>query len=260
MNNHSNKVKQLLKENRKVNAAWVQSANAINAEILAKSGFDVLMIDLEHGPGDIMQLLAQVQAMNGYTAVPFARAMWNDFVHIKKVLDTGVYGVLVPYVNSADEARDAVKAVKYPPFGIRGIAGSPRAAGYGNNPMDYLKSANDEICLFIAIETISAVGKLDEILMIEGIDGIFIGPMDLATNMGYFGDASAPEVQKTILAIEQKVLASGKSLGTVAGSWDDAQAKYERGYRFIVSFSDTVSLGKFASQHVEKFNTKYPHR
>ena len=260
MDQQINRVKRFLKENLKVNVAWIQSANTINTEILAKSGFDVLMIDLEHGPGDIMQLLAQIQAMNGYKAVPFARAVWNDFVHIKKVLDTGVYGVLVPYVNTAEEARDAVKAVKYPPHGIRGIAGSPRAAGYGNNSMSYLKTANDEICLFIAIETLAAIENLDEILKIDELDGIFIGPMDLATNMGYFGNAGAPEVMEVIKTVEEKVISSGKSLGTVAGSWEDAQAKYDRGYRFIVSFSDTVSLGKFASQHVEQFNTAYPHR
>ncbi len=255
-----NHVKKLLKEGKNVIAAWVQAASPITAEIVARAGFDVVMIDLEHGPGDVMSTVAQVQAMQGADAMPFARAPWNDMVAIKRILDAGIYGLLVPYVNTAKEAVAAVRAAKYPPQGMRGIAGSPRAAGYGNNSMQYLVSANDEIFVMIAIETPEAAENLDRILEVEGLDGIFIGPMDLATSMGSFGNPKNDRVQEVIRAIERKVLAAGKVLGTVASTWEDAHEKYRKGYQFIVGFSDTTSLNQAAMQRVQDFSRNYPDR
>lgn len=251
---NKNWVKDELKEGNKISAAWLQAGSSITAELMAEAGFDVLMIDLEHGPGDIFTTINQIQAMKGEKAVPFCRAPWNDFVQIKKILDAGVYGLLVPYVNSKEEAVAAVEAVSYPLEGIRGVAGSPRAAHYGNNAMNYLKSANDEVFLMTAVETPDAVKNLDDILSVERLDGIFIGPMDLATNMGFFGNPKAPEVQQAIKTIEEKVLASGKILSTVAGTWEDAKAKYDKGYSLINFFSDTTSLGAAARDRVKLFN------
>ena len=122
-----NRVKRLLKEGKKTSGAWAQLTNATSVEILSRAGFDWVIIDMEHGPNDISTLLAQMQAMNGFDAVPIVRAPWNDFVVIKRILDAGAYGVLVPYVNTKEEAEKAVAACKYPPDGIRGIAGSTRA-------------------------------------------------------------------------------------------------------------------------------------
>jgi 2-keto-3-deoxy-L-rhamnonate aldolase RhmA len=257
---NENYVKRLLKEGKKVTAAWAQAGSSITAEILGESGFDAVMIDLEHGPGDIMTLIHQIQGLKGQPAIPFVRAPWNDFVQIKKILDAGTFGLLVPYVNTAEEAEDAVKAVRYPVEGIRGVAGSPRAPHYGNNSLKYMKKANTEIFLMIAIETPEAVGNLDEILKVEGLDGIFIGPMDLATSMGYFGDPSHPDVQKVIRRVEDKVKMSNKILSTVAGSWDDAQVKYERAYQLLLLMSDTLTLGKVARGLVQQFNTSFPER
>lgn len=250
---NKNWVRHALKEGKKISGGWLQAGSPITAEIMAEAGYDVLMIDLEHGPGDIMTTMLQIQAMKGEKAVPFSRAPWNDFVQIKRILDAGVYGLLVPYVNTKAEAMAAVEAVSYPMSGIRGVAGSPRAAHYGNKAMDYLQSANDEVFLMTAVETPEAVSNLDEILTIERLDGIFIGPMDLATNMGHFGNPKAEEVQAAIKTIEQKVLAAGKVLSTVAGSWEDAQKKYERGYQMVVFFSDTTSLGAAARATLAQF-------
>jgi len=161
---NDNYVKKLLKEGKKVTAAWAQAASPITAEILGDAGFDAVMIDMEHGPGDIMMLINQINALKGQPAVPFVRAPWNDFVQLKKILDAGVYGVLVPYVNSAEEAEAAVKAVRYPTEGIRGVAGSPKAPHFGNNSMEYMKKANEEIFLMTAVETPEAVANLDELL------------------------------------------------------------------------------------------------
>jgi len=255
---HTNVVKKLLKEKKKVSGAWAQAASNITSQILAEAGFDVLMLDMEHAPGDILTLISQIQSMQGYPAVPFVRAPWNDFVQIKRILDAGTYGVLVPYVNSKEEAEDAVKAMKYPTKGIRGVAGSPRASHFGNKSIEYFKSADDEIVLMTAVETGTAVENLDEILQVPEIDGIFIGPADLATNMGYMADASQPEVQKAIRTIEEKVNATDKFLSTVAGSWEDAQAKYERGYNLLMMMSDTTTLGKVARNLVGDFTKNFP--
>lgn len=252
-----NKVKEALASGKKIAAAWAQAGSNITAEILGDAGFDAVMIDMEHGPGDILTLISQIQALKGNPAVPFVRAPWNDFVQIKKILDAGTYGLLVPYVNSKEEAEVAVKAKFYPERGIRGVAGSPRAPGYGKNTARYLEEADEQILLMTAVETPVAVANIKEIVSVDGVDGIFIGPMDLATSMGHRGDPSHPDVKKLIAEVEQTVFASGKFLATVAGGWEDAKAKYDRGYAFLLLMSDTVSLGKLARDMVKDFRSVY---
>lgn len=252
-----NPVKEKLKKGGRVSAAWLQAGSNITAEIIAESGFDVGMVDLEHGPGDIACLLSQIQAMKGWPTVPFVRAPWNDMVTIKKILDVGTYGLLVPYINTREEAEAAAAAVQYPPQGVRGIAGSPRAAHYGRQPNDYLTRANAEIFLMVAVETLTAVKNLDALLSVERLDGIFIGPSDLSTSMGYFNNPGAEEVKKVIAEVEKKVLASGKALATVAGAWEDAAEKYRRGYSLILFLSDTNSLAQLARSRVEAFKKEF---
>jgi 2-keto-3-deoxy-L-rhamnonate aldolase RhmA len=258
MRTFENTVKQKLCSGKKVVGAWCQIASTFTAEILAEAGFDLLMIDLEHGPGDILTLAGQIQAMKGNRALPFVRAPWNDFVVLKRILDAGVYGVLVPYVNTRAEAEAAVRACKYPPYGIRGIAASPRAAGYGQGSMAYLKRANDEVLVMTAVETPEAVENLDEILSVPGLDGIFIGPMDLSTSMGFFADPSQPEVQAIIATIEQKVLGAGKFLATVAVNWPQAQALYRRGYGMLLVLADGTALAALGAERVAQFRNEYP--
>lgn len=252
-----NPAKEALLSGRKVSACWIQAASNITAEIVAEAGVDVGVIDMEHGPGDVMTLVSQIQAMKNHPAVPFVRVPWNDLVIIKRVLDAGAYGLIIPYVSSKTEAVAAITAAQYPPEGIRGIAGSPRAAHYGNGSLEYFKKANDAVFVFVQVETVDAVRNIDEIIAVDRIDGIFIGPMDLSTNMGHFASPGAAEVKETIARIEEKVLASGKVLATVAGSWDDANAKYERGYGMVIYMSDTVTLGQSLRRETEPFKKQY---
>ena len=254
----NNPLKHKLQNRCKVAGAWLQLASPFTAEILGQAGFDFLMIDMEHGPGDILTLVAQIQAMKCSSASPLVRATWNDFVLVKRILDAGAHGILFPYVNTAEEAEAAVRACKYPPEGIRGLAGSPRAAGYGQNSMDYLQYANEEIFVMTAIETPEAAANLDKILDVKGLDGIFIGPMDLATSMGYFAAPGKSEVQAMIRNIEEKVLASGKVLATISNSWEQAQQRYERGYQMLTLMADGVALGNLASELLDKFRVAYP--
>jgi 2-keto-3-deoxy-L-rhamnonate aldolase RhmA len=248
----------LLRAGKKVLAAWGQAASGITTEIMAASGYDVVVIDLEHGPGDIKDLIWQVQSMQAHKAVPFARVPWNDPVWIKRILDAGVYGIHVPYVNTASEAEAAVSAVRYPSRGTRGIAGSPRGSRYGINTAEHLKHFDKDITLIIAIESQEGIDNLDEILKVEGIDVLFIGPMDLATNLGYFADPSHPDVQKEIMKIEKKVLAAGLSLGSVASSWEDAKEKFDRGYNYLISLSDTGTLAKAGAEQISQFKKHFP--
>lgn len=253
-----NTLKTKLKAGKKTAGAWVQIASSFTAEILSSAGFDWLMLDMEHGPGDLLTLISQIHAMQGSTSVPLVRTPWNDFVAIKRILDAGAQGVLIPYVNNWTEAEQAVKACKYPLEGIRGVAGSPRAAGYGQNPGQYLQRANDQILILIAIETPEALANLEEILSVDGLDGVFIGPMDLASSMGHFGDPSQPEVQSAIQEIETKVLAAGKVLATTTGNWEQAQNLYERGYQMLMLMADGASLAALATQKVTQFRQHYP--
>mgnify|MGYP001815215134 FL=1 len=252
-----NRVKRLLKNGQVSAGAWLQLTSPMSAELMARAGFDWLIIDMEHAPGDYLNLAAQIQAMGATDCVPFVRAPWNDPVAIKRILDTGAMGVLIPYVNSGEQARQAVAACKYPPDGIRGVAGSPRAAYFGQNSMDYLRDANQEILVIVAVETGEAIDNLDEILATDGLDGIFIGPMDLATSMGHFGDPSHPEVQEAIGVIEKKTISAGKFLGTVGGSWEQARKKYDRGYQLLMLMSDSVDLATLAGQTMDAFTDHY---
>jgi len=252
-----NPTKHRLQNGEKLIGSWVQLWSPMSTEILARAGFDFLLIDMEHAPGDIMALLSQLHAMGKYEALPIVRVPWNDFVTIKRVLDVGAQGIHVPYVNTATEAREAVSAVRYAPEGIRGIAGSPRACGYGQGGKEYFEHANQEILLYIALETPQSIENLDEILQVTGVDGIFIGPMDLATSMGYLGNPGHPEVQAAIRGIEKKVIGSGKFLGTIAGNYDEAKVLFDRGYQYVVAMSDSVLISKQSRVMVEQFHKDF---
>lgn len=255
-----NPIKPVLKDKKKVLGAWLQMASPYSAEIFAKAQVDVLVIDMEHGPNDILSLIEQLRAMGRFSSVPIVRAPWNDMVAIKRILDAGAYGVLVPYVNTAEDARAAVSYCKYPVEGVRGVAPSPRAPGFGMNSVNYLAHANDEILVMTAVETQEAVDNIDALVQVEGLDGIFIGPMDLATSMGHFCNPAHPDVQAAIQKVECAVLRSGKFLATVAGSMEDAKSKYDRGYNLVIAFADGGTLGAAARTYVEDFKSAYPER
>src|SRR5262245_27460258 len=174
-----NRFKQALNERRLQIGLWSSLASNIGAEIISDSGFDWILLDTEHSPNEIPILVQQLQAVGRGTAMQVVRAAWNDLVLIKRILDIGAQSILIPYVQTPDEARRAVAAVRYPPRGMRGVAGAARASRYGR-VTDYLKKADDEICLLVQVETKSALDQLEAIASVEGIDGVFIGPADLS--------------------------------------------------------------------------------
>jgi 2-keto-3-deoxy-L-rhamnonate aldolase RhmA len=255
-----NRVKKLIKEGKRTAGAWAQLCSPLSAECLARGGFDWILIDMEHAGGDIQTLMGQCQAIAaaGTVSVPLVRVPWNDVVWIKRILDAGAYGLMIPYVNTKEEAVRALQFCKYPPLGIRGIAGSVRAAGYGRDTAGYLKRANDEIFIMLQIETPQAVANLEAIASVPGVDALFVGPMDLSTSMGHFGNPAHPEVQAVIADIEARAKKIGMPLGTISGSWDQAKALYERGYQLITLASDSVLISKVGAETMAKFTETFP--
>lgn len=253
-----NPVKRMLKAGKKTAGAWSQLCSPASTEILCRAGFDWILIDMEHSPGDMQTLFAQLQAMGGYGVVPIVRAPWNDMVWIKRILDAGACGVMIPSVNTREQAVAAVQACKYPPVGVRGIAGSPRAAGFGRDTASYLKRANDEILVILQVETPQAVQNLEEIGKVPGLDALFIGPMDLSTSMGHLGNPAHPEVQAAIATVEAKARLLGVALGTISAGWEQAKALYDRGYQLVTLLSDVILVSRGSAEAAAKFREAFP--
>ena len=234
---------------------WCSMASPISAEILAGAGFDWIVIDGEHAPNDITTLLPQLQAMRGGTAEPVFRVPWNEPVIIKRALDVGARSLLIPFVQNADEARKAVAATRYPPLGIRGVAVAPRANDYGRI-QGYHRNAHLDTCVLVQLETKIALKEIEAVAAVEGVDGIFIGPSDLAAAFGHLGNPKDSEVQAAIADAAQRIRAKGKSAGFLTGNPDDAEALFEAGYNFIAVGSDVGVLARNAEALAARFRKK----
>jgi len=252
-----NRVKQLLQEGKYTCGSWVSLCSNIGAEVMGLMGFDWLLIDMEHGAGDYQTLVGQLQGLAAVgETVPFVRVQWNDPVVIKRVLDIGAYGVMVPGIRSAEEARAAVAAIKYPPQGMRGLAGN-RGARFGQDG-DYVKQANDQIMMILQIENKEAIDHIDEILDVPGIDVAFLGPNDLSGDMGHVGNWDHPDVQQAIKKLEDAANQRKIALGTISRNWEFAKTYMEKGYRFQSLLGDIPFLMQGAKSAVESFR-KHPH-
>ena len=245
----ANHVKRALREGRPTAGAWLSMCSGISAEIMSRAGFDWLLVDMEHGHGDLQTLLAQLQAIEGSETIPIVRVQWNDAAVIKRVLDLGAYGVMVPWIGGLADAEAAVRAAKYPPAGIRGIAGSHRAGGYGRHAAEYWKRANDEILVILQVETRAAVDEIDQIVKVPGVDVIFIGPGDLSTAYGHMGNPGHPDVQAAFARVEAAARSAGLALGNITRGWEQAKELYAKGYQFLTLCADT-SLVVQGSQDV----------
>ncbi len=248
-----NALKRDLRAGRPTVGAWLHLCSPIAAEIMGDAGFDWLLIDMEHGAGDLQTLLGQLQAISGSPTTPLVRVQWNDPAVIKRVLDLGAQGVMIPWVGNRVECEAAVRACKYPPDGIRGVAGSHRAAGYGRFAAEYWKRANAETLVIVQIETPEAVKQIDEMLAVPGVDVAFIGPADLSAALGHLNDARHPEVQDAIARIETAAKQAGVALGTISRSWDEARGLYARGYQMVTLCSDASLVAQGAAAAVASF-------
>ena len=239
-----NLVKEKLQRGEPAVGSWLTLGSPLAAENMAHIGYDWLVVDLEHGASDLPIAMGCFQAISTTDTVPMARVAWNDPVRIKRILDIGALGIVVPMVNSAADAERAVQAMKFPPDGIRSIALGRAGIAYGDG---YLQEANDQILVIVQIEHRDAVANIEEIVATPGIDVCFIGPYDLSATMGVeFGGAEHE-------AAMQHVLAVTRNAGIPAGMWCGTAAlvnrRLEEGFRFIAHSADTDLLVRGAREH-----------
>jgi 4-hydroxy-2-oxoheptanedioate aldolase len=232
---------------------WCSLCSPVAADIVSDSGFDWLLIDTEHSPNEVPDVLAQLQASQR-AAHQIVRPAWNDAVMIKRFLDIGAQTLLLPYVQTPEEARRAVEATRYPPAGIRGVTGSGRASRFGR-VKDYLRKANDEICVLVQVETREALARLDEIAAVPGVDGVFIGPSDLSASFGQIGNPAHPEVQKAIEDAGRRIRAAGKGAGILTGNEEEARRYIGWGYTFVAIGTDVVLLARAADGLAQRFKS-----
>ena len=249
-----NHFKRALREGRPQIGLWSHLCSPISTEILGQCGFDWIVLDMEHSPNELPHILSQLQALKDSLTMPVVRPPWNDMVTFKRLLDVGAQTLVVPYIQNAEEARNAVAYTRYPPHGVRGYAGAPRASGYGRIK-DYAKRCSEEICLLLQIETVEGLKHLEEIANVDGVDGVFIGPGDLSADMGHLGNPKHPEVVAAVDDAFRRIRACGKAPGILIG--DESLAKHfiEVGGLFVAVGADQNLLRDSASALAGRFKT-----
>jgi 4-hydroxy-2-oxoheptanedioate aldolase len=233
---------------------WTGLSSHVSVEVLGNAGFDWLLLDTEHSANELPMVHSQLQALGGRRAHPIVRPPWNDTVVIKRYLDIGVQTLLIPYVQNADEARSAVAATRYPPKGVRGYAAAARASDYGR-VKDYPLRCEEELCLLVQVETPQALGNIEEIAAVDGVDGIFIGPGDLAASMGHVGNPKHPDVLAAIEDGIRRICACGKAAGILTGDEALARRYMELGCLFTAVGSEIGVLARGAESLAAKFQT-----
>ncbi len=241
------RLRQALRAGERLLGSWVNMASPIATEIMAGAGFDLLTIDQEHGPGDALAAIGQLQAIRaGARGRPVAaclRVHDNQPQLIKRALDTGIDGLMVPLVEDAQAAADVVAACLMPPAGRRGVApGNVRAAGYGYDKDRFVAAGGGDVFVAIQVETEATVARLDEIGAVAGIDMLFIGRNDLASSIGKLHDQAAPEAVALREEAERRIKQSGRWLGGIPAPGDDAAAMFARGYDLVIAAADHALL------------------
>ncbi len=253
MNASINVFKNALKARKRLIGLWLGLANAYTAEVCAGVGFDWLLIDGEHAPNDLRSVLEQLQAIAAYPSHPIVRPPIGETHLIKQLLDIGVQTLLIPMVENAEQAKRLVAAVRYPPRGVRGVGSTlARASNFGAQA-DYLATADDQICLLLQVESLAGLANVSAIAATEGVDGVFIGPSDLAAAMGHLGEPAHPEVQAAIQRSIKAILDAGKAPGILAVSETLARHYLELGVVFAAVGTDVSLLSKGAHKLAELF-------
>lgn len=232
---------------------WACAGSAVNAEIVAGSGCDWILIDAEHSPNGLESLLAQLHAVSAYPAAPLVRPPVGDTVIIKQVLDLGAQNLLIPMVDSAEQAAEIVRAVRYPQGGVRGVGAALARSGRWNRVEGYLQRARDTISLTVQIESAEAVKNVDAIVATEGVDALFVGPSDLAASLGLLGQQSHPEVVAAVLRTIEAGKAAGKPVGVNAFVAADAERYIEAGAAFVAVGADVAILARQTEALVDRF-------
>jgi 4-hydroxy-2-oxoheptanedioate aldolase len=249
-----NRFKRALKAGTPQIGLWSSLSSNYSVEVIAGAGFDWILLDTEHSPADLENLLTQLQAAAPYPAHPVVRVPWNDMVTMKRVLDIGAQSLLVPYVSTPAEAKSSVSYTRYPPAGVRGVAGTTRATRFGR-VKDYAKHAHQEICVLVQVETEAALDSIEAICGIEGVDGVFIGPADLHASMGYTGEIANPKVKPLIDRAIRRIRECGCAPGILTPSETDARHWLECGALFVAVGADVGILARGAEALAAKFKS-----
>jgi 4-hydroxy-2-oxoheptanedioate aldolase len=249
-----NSFKRALKAEKPQIGLWSSLSSNYSVEVIAGAGFDWILLDTEHSPADLENLLTQLQAAAPYPTHPVVRVPWNDMVTIKRVLDIGAQSLLVPYVSTAEEAASAVSRTRYPPAGLRGVAGTTRATRFGR-VKDYARRAQEEICLLVQVETQAALDNIEAICGIDGIDGVFIGPADLHASMGYPGEIANPKVKPLIDEAIRRIRKCGCAPGILTPNEADARHWLDCGALFVAVGADVGILARGAEALAAKFKS-----
>jgi 4-hydroxy-2-oxoheptanedioate aldolase len=247
-----NTFKRALLAKRQQFGLWASLGNTFSTEAVAGAGFDWLLLDMEHSPNDMDSVLAQLQTLAAYPAHPVVRPVWNDPLLVKKLLDLGAQTLLMPYVQSADEAAAAVRSMRYPPRGVRGVSTVTRATRFGRVP-DYMHRCEDELCLLVQVETPAALQQIEAIAAVEGVDGIFIGPADLSTSMGHAGKPAHPEVIAAIEDAIVRIRRADKAAGILTTDTALARRFIEWGTTFTAIGVDAALLARAADRLRSEF-------
>jgi 4-hydroxy-2-oxoheptanedioate aldolase len=247
-----NAFKRALMADRTQIGLWSSLSSNYTVEIIAGAGFDWILLDMEHSPNDLESLLTQLQAAAPYPTSAVVRVPWNDMVTIKRVLDAGAQSLLIPYVCTPEEAKAAVAATRYPPAGVRGVAGTTRASRFGR-VKDYARRAHEEICVLVQVETKGALDHLEAICAVEGVDGVFIGPADLHASLGYTGETANPAVMPKIEEAMRRIRKCGKAPGYLSPVEADAKKMLAAGALFCAVGADAGLLARGAEALRAKF-------
>lgn len=241
-----NSFKSALIEGRRVFGLWCTLSSPFATEVVAGAGYDWLLLDTEHSPGDPLTVLPQLQVIAGYPAVsPVVRPAANDAVLIKRFLDAGAQSLLIPYVQTAQEAEAAVRATRYPPDGIRGVSALTRATRFGRVP-GYFDDAAMEICVIVQIETQTALDNLEAIAAVPGVDALFVGPADLAASLGFGANQQHPEMRAKVIDTIERIKAAGKPAGLLTGDGVLQEMSLAAGIDFLAIGVDAGILARGA--------------
>jgi len=224
---------------------WISLCSNIAAEVTAHSGFDWALIDMEHAPNDYLSVLGQLQVFAGSDTTALVRVEWNDSVAVKRLLDLGAQGLLFPMIQSVEEAERAVAATRYPPGGTRGVSGTTRATRFGR-ARDYLERVEAETAVLLQLETAAALERAEAIAAVDGVDGIFFGPADIAADIGKLGRPMDPEVWALIRPVARKLIARGMPVGTLISDPGFAADLLAEGFTFVACGLDTGLLARAA--------------
>lgn len=252
-----NRFRDAIRTGRTQIGLWCTLSNAFAVEVVADAGFDWLLLDTEHSPGDVLTALSQLQALGGHMPTPIVRPATNDPVLIKRFLDIGAQSLLIPYIETADQARAAVAAIRYPPGGIRGVSALTRATAFGR-VSGYATRAENELCMLVQIETHAGLDAIEEICAVDGIDGVFVGPGDLAASLGYIGQLNHPEVVSAVEDAIARIVRAGKPAGILTSDAEFADRCLALGATFVAVGVDAGLLARAADTLARRFDRGPP--